>query len=950
MEATARTRAGPLENGAAAALGNTGGKAARAETRAGNETTGGDGTNGGDGSADGGDAGGDHGGTPGTGGVGGETGGATGGVSGATGGVGGAASGGTSGGSSSGAGGTGGSGPLACTLVATQDFEKAANDGTWLVDNSAAQSGQASHPPSVAAGSTASMTYSCAGKAHSLLTFFYRGANPTADQRLNFYVDNALYATYGSTSNGVGGYSFNEVTLALPDGKHQYRWEATTSSTAQPPYWVDSITCTEGGGAAAEPHGSIGFEECFVPSETTGAWQVDNSSRQAGKLAIHPPVLTDGDTASLSYSCGGEVHSELSFYYQGINPTAGQTLKFFVDDKLYQTYGSTPNGVGGYYFPQVALTVPSGQHAYRWDVTSNVAGRPPYFIDSIVCKNTAIAPITNGDFGLEAGFVPQELTGTWEIDNSSKQAGTYAIHPPVLAAGDTASLNFSCGGKPHSKMGFYYQGINATAGQTLKFYVDNKLYQTYGATPNGVGGFYFPQVALTVPTGMHSYRWDVTTNVAGRPPYFLDLITCENVPITTITNGDFGLEAGFVPKELGGPWEIDNSSKQAGTYAIHPPVLGAGDTASLSFSCGDQVHSKIGFYYQGINPTSGQTLKFFVDDKLYETYGSTPNGVGGYYYPQVALTVPTGKHTYRWDVTTNIAGRPPYFIDSITCENVPVTAITNGDFGLETGFVPQELTGTWQIDNSSKQAGTYGIHPAILAAGDTASLSFACGDLTHSQIGFYYQGVNPTAGQTLKFYVDDALYQTYGSTPNGVGGYYYPQVALTVPTGKHTYRWDVTTNVVGRPPYFIDSITCSNVSTTANTTGLFGFEEGFVPAEISGTWQIDNSSKQAGTFGAHPGILGASQTASLGFSCGSKTHSQRSFYYQGVNPSAGQTLKFYVDGALYQTYGSTPNGVGGYYFPKVSVTSASGMHSYRWDATTDVAAQPPYWIDTVQCQ
>ena len=229
------------------------------------------------------------------------------------------------------------------------------------------------------------MTYSCDGKTHSELTFWYRGANPTADQRLNFYVDGVLYNTYGSTPNGVGGYPFVQVKLALPDGHHDYRWEATSSSAAQPPYWVDSISCTEGS-AVAEPIGTYGFEECFPPAEVTGSWEIDNSSRQAGTFGAHPAILAAGDTASLNFSCGGKAHTQLSFFYQGINPTAGQTLKFYVDGTLYQTYGSTPNGVGGYPFAKVSITLPSGGHSYRWDVTTDVASQPPYWLDTIQCQ------------------------------------------------------------------------------------------------------------------------------------------------------------------------------------------------------------------------------------------------------------------------------------------------------------------------------------------------------------------------------------------------------------------------------------------------------------------------------------------------------------------------------------------------------------------------------------
>jgi hypothetical protein len=722
------------------------------------------------------------------------------------------------------------------------------------------------------------------------------------------------------------------------------------------------------GGAAVGPAPvctTVGKQD-FETTAADGSWVVDNSAAQAGTQASHPPILAAGATASMKYTCGGKPSTQLTFSYRGAGPTDGQRLRFYVDGTLYATYAGTPNGVGGYPFYQVQLTLPDALHEFRWDATTSVGGQPPFWVDSITCAESG--PLTNatGLFAFEDCFVPPELppaaNDAWQIDNSSHQGGAMSAHPPALAGGSTASMAFSCGDKPHSQLSFYYQGIGPTAGQTLKFYVDDTLYQTYAGTPNGVGGWPFYNVTLTVPTGKHKYRWDATTNVGAQPPYWIDSITCANNPEASNTTGQFGFEEGFVPPELPpaamSPWQIDNSSHQAGALAIHPPVLSAGVSSSASFTCGGKEHSQLSFYYQGIAPTAGQTLKFYVDDVLYQTFAGTPNGVGGWPYYNVTLTVPTGTHKYRWDAVSNTGGQPPYWLDSITCSNNPSSANATGQFGFEEGFVPAEIppaaTNAWQIDNSSHQAGALAIHPPKIAAAAVSSMTFSCGGLPHSQLSFYYQGIGPSADQTLKFYVDDLLYQTYAGTPNGVGGWPYYNVTLTVPTGTHTYRWDVTGNSAAQPPYWLDSIVCSNNPTIANTTGQFGFEEGFVPLEIppsaTNPWQIDNSSHQAGSLSAHPPSLLAGGTSSLIFTCGGKTHSKLSFYYQGVAPTAGETLKLYVDGTLYQTYGNTPNGVGGYPFALVTLTLASGTHAYRWDATTDVAAMPPYWLDTIQCQ
>jgi hypothetical protein len=257
------------------------------------------------------------------------------------------------------------------------------------------------------------------------------------------------------------------------------------------------------------------------------------------------------------------------------------------------------------------------------------------------------------------------------------------------------------------------------------------------------------------------------------------------------------------------------------------------------------------------------------------------------------------------------------------------------------------VTSSWAVDNTLAQAGTRGIHPPLpTGTGSSDEMSITCNGKSHSEVSFYYSGVNPTANQQLKFYVDDVLYATYGNTYNF--GVNWGKVDLVVPTGMHKYRWVATTDTAVQSPYWLDTIQCRNTPTVANSSGQFNFEDGFVPPEVGGDFRIDNSLVQAGTFATHPRILPANSTASMYFSCGCKSHGELSFYYTGVNPTAAQTLKFYVDGALNHTYGNTYNF--GVNWGKVDIVLQPGAHSYRWDMATDVAGQPPYWLDTITCQ
>jgi hypothetical protein len=91
-------------------------------------------------------------------------------------------------------------------------------------------------------------------------------------------------------------------------------------------------TGTDGGPLV---HTIVSVED-FETGPATGTWVTDNSAAQAGTLSSHPPILGPNSTASMSFSCGGKSHSQLTFWYRGA-PAAGQTLGFFVDGTLYQT-------------------------------------------------------------------------------------------------------------------------------------------------------------------------------------------------------------------------------------------------------------------------------------------------------------------------------------------------------------------------------------------------------------------------------------------------------------------------------------------------------------------------------------------------------------------------------------------------------------------------------------
>jgi von Willebrand factor type D domain/Lamin Tail Domain len=409
---------------------------------------------------------------------------------------------------------------------------------------------------------------------------------------------------------------------------------------------------------------------------------------------------------------------------------------------------------------------------------------------------------------------------------------------------------------------------------------------------------------------------------------------------------------GFETGVLSGEWVVDSSLAHDGASSAHPPTLAAAGSADLSYSCEDSAHSQLTFWWFG-NPAAGESLNFYVDGILNRTVGSSFIFGLGVVWQQVSIVVPTGQHSYRWQEVAAAGGAPGFFVDSITCANTTVQPNTSGSFGFEEKFVPPEVTGTWQIDNSGPHDGQFSAHPPLLPGGagaESSEMDFSCADKQHSQLTFWWFG-NPAAGESLNFYVDGALNRTLGSSFVFGLGVVWQQISIVVPTGQHSYRWQEVATAGGAPGFLVDSIACANTPVQANTSGSFGFEEKFVPPEVTGTWQIDNSGPHDGQFSAHPPLLtggAGTQSADMLLSCGDSAHAQMTFWYYG-NPPAGESLNVYVDGVLNRTLGSSFVFGEGVIWQQQVVPVAAGLHTYRWQEVATAGGAAGFYVDSINC-
>ncbi|MET0794230.1 MAG: hypothetical protein ABW061_22095, partial [Polyangiaceae bacterium] len=173
----------------------------------------------------------------------------------------------------------------------------------------------------------------------------------------------------------------------------------------------------------------------------------------------------------------------------------------------------------------------------------------------------------------------------------------------------------------------------------------------------------------------------------------------------------------------------------------------------------------------------------------------------------------------------------------------PILCTVDGEPGVAIGKAAQDfetstLPGDWLVDNGRAFAGN-AAHPPDLAGAAAPAMTFDCNRKSHSQITFEYYGqpgLN-AQNQSLDLFVDDALYQTLPDTFSFGVGRVWSKVTITVPSGKHSYRWQEEAPMGGASAFWVDSVDCTDTAVSCNNSGLFGFEEGYMPPEFAGPWE-----------------------------------------------------------------------------------------------------------------
>jgi hypothetical protein len=245
-----------------------------------------------------------------------------------------------------------------------------------------------------------------------------------------------------------------------------------------------------------------------------------------------------------------------------------------------------------------------------------------------------------------------------------------------------------------------------------------------------------------------------------------------------------------------------------------------------------------GIRYTHGSCSSYDRVEFFVNGKLHYDEGSvcilsTPKR-------EYSQALPCGYYTFTWKVTKlKTDGTPIAIVEDIIKRPVKDTAYAP-DFSFEAGWATDLQADGWYSNNRDKYQGFHSLNAGWMRDEETKEVRISLPD-TATKFNLYYKFSNSSSKYRDSAYIiigDHIWNLPTNSSWSKFSTIIQPQDEIA--TIKFLKRED------GFSSFFVDDIRTLRYAPSAQTEGLWDFEEGFYPMEISGDWWIDN-------FGAYKG-------------------------------------------------------------------------------------------------
>jgi len=294
-------------------------------------------------------------------------------------------------------------------------------------------------------------------------------------------------------------------------------------------------------------------------------------------------------------------------------------------------------------------------------------------------------------------------------------------------------------------------------------------------------------------------------------------------------------------------WKVEQAEKVAfqykpetGSYSLVFQDMKIEDVAIASLSsenvCGIRYgHGSCGKNYDKV--------EFFVNGKLHNNE-VIDNNYCIFSVPvrEYSESLPCGSYTFTWKITKrNKDGIPDAIVSDISKRPVKDTAYAP-EFSFEGGWASDLYAKNWYLNNRDKYQGSYSLNAGWMQDEETKEVRISL-PKPATKLNLYYSFSNSSSKYRDSAYIiiDDRIW----NLPTNSSWSKFSTIIHsqdTVAIIKFLKRED------GFSSFYVDDIRTLRYAPSAQTNGLWDFEEGFYPIEISEDWWIDNFDAYKGEY------------------------------------------------------------------------------------------------------
>jgi len=330
-------------------------------------------------------------------------------------------------------------------------------------------------------------------------------------------------------------------------------------------------------------------------------------------------------------------------------------------------------------------------------------------------------------------------------------------------------------------------------------------------------------------------------------------------------------------------WKVEKAEKvsfqydpSSGNYSLVFQNMKIEDVATASLSS----ENICGIRYNHGNYNNSDKVEFFVNDKLHYNEVIHPYCILSICEKEYSAALPCGSYTFTWKVTKlKKDGLPEAIVKNIAKRPVKDTAYAQ-DFSFEAGWPTDLQVDNWYLNNRAQYQGSYSMNAGWMRGEESKEMRINLPD-TATKLNLFYRFSDSSPSTSYR----DSAYIIIGDRIwNLSTNSSWTKFSTILRSQDNVAIIKFIKREDGFSSFFVDDIRTLRYESSAQTDGLWDFEDGFYPTEILGDWWIDNSDKYQGEYSLRAPL---NTTGICGFDIDVGSADSASFWhkcsYSGIN-------------------------------------------------------------------